>query len=132
MNNKSNCIPVVKKEALNLDNTTEITNGTIESADISIAGHFGNTVCLSLKISSEGCWGGCFLPMRNYTNHIGHVVKAVFETICEATDDTVSFSSLTGKPIRVISKGGSYVGIGHFMKDKWLTEENVTEWMRKN
>ena len=125
-------IPVVKKEELNLDNTTEITNGTIESADISIAGHFGNIVCLSLQISSEGGCGGCFLPMRAYTKHIGYVVKAVFETICESTDDIVPFSSLIGKPIRVISKGSSYVGIGHFMKDRWLTEENVTKWIEEN
>ena len=110
----------------------KIFNGIITRAGTDVIGHFGNIVTLDLAVEAENGWCGCFMPTYNLTLHIGYIIKALMETLDENDDNPKSFSSLVGKPCRVISSMPSFVGIGHFIKDRWLIEPQVQEWMKAN
>ena len=114
-----------KKVNLNLPKDTETLNGVIVQAGVDIAGHFGNCVGLRLEIQTEDGWTQSFMAGYNLTPCIGYIVKAVWETLTDGSDDTLSFSRLDGKPCRVLVSDNKVTGIGAFMTDRWLTVEQV-------
>ena len=125
----SNFIPILSKKEFP-DSIGEIENATIARADVNIIGHFGN--CIALDFELNGCnWVGRFMSHRNFTSCIGFVCKAIFETIAEVSDDGISFSELKGVPCRAIVKDSEIVGIGNFIKDRWLLQSAVQKWVKE-
>lgn len=106
----------------------EVLNAIVRRADIGVIGHFGNPVNLCLELESE-TWLGMFMPFYNMTDSIGYVVEAVMNAIGDESDDTVCFSSLKGRPCRVVHTVDGFVGIGAFMSDKWLLEDDVKAFL---
>lgn len=124
------------EEKLEVPQGAEILNAVIRDADILVAGHFGNAVMLRLELEdSENCVS-CFRPMYNDTWSIGCIVKALFDTLEDPTDDSVPFSSLRGRPVRVLADSGSgryrFIAVGHYMKNRWLTLRNIDKWLAEN
>ena len=137
--NKDRYMPVLKMipfkeddKKLELKSTETICNGVILSADIAAAGHFGNVVSLSIEVKSSEGWCCMFLPGYNHTKYIGFIVKALIDTIKDTTDDNTLLGSLKGCPVRLISNGNRLVGMGHYLNDKWLHEDAIIEWIKKN
>lgn len=110
----------------------EILNAVVRSADVGVTGHFGNTVSLCLELESENGWCGLFMPLYNMTGSIGHVFRAVMGTLCDESNDTVYLSSLKGKPCRVVSTTSKFIGIGAFMSDRWLLEDDVIKFLEES
>ena len=122
-------IPIVTRNDFTLKDVT-ILNGIVSCADIEIIGHYGNVVSLKLGLDMSNGMRGFFMPYYNHTKHIGFIVKALDETLLEPHDDNVAFSALEDTPCRVIEVGNKIVGIGNFMKDRWLLEDEVTKWIK--
>lgn len=102
-----------------------VENNIIQEINILITGHFGNTVSVSIV-----CPNICILPLYNSTNNIGYILRALVELFDKSEDNSVSLSSLTDIPVRLVFDNknpylGKCVGIGHFMKDRFVLIEDL-------
>jgi len=125
-------IPLKKREDIALHDKAIVRNAYITEADIETLGH--GCICASLVLGYESEGGVCgrFWATRNDVRWLGYIAQAIFNTVlAERSDDSVKFSSLVGYPIRVISTGMSCGGIGNFIKDKWLLESDINEWIEE-
>ena len=109
----------------------EICNTVVEEADVCLFGRYGNLITLGLHIKAQDGWCGNFMPTHNLTRDIGFVLKGLFMVIGGfEPDDFTPFSKLKGRPIRVVSAGNKFIGIGNFMEDRWLLESEVEKWAK--
>ena len=127
---KTTYIPILQGTDFTICDNATILNGIVTLADINVIGHFGNVVALALCLDMQNGASCFFMPNYNHTKHIGFIVKAIVETLRESDDDGICFSSLKGTPCRVIEKENTIVGIGNFLKDRWLLESKVTKWIK--
>src|SRR5262245_13714484 len=90
---------------------SNIENAKIESASIQIEDHGILTCMLFLKIlgGSQG-FGG-----YNNNSNLSWYLKRLFVVL-----DVQSFEDLAGKYVRVQSKDGLLVAIGHIVEDRWF------------
>lgn len=107
----------------------DIVNNIIERIDINTIAHFGNAV--SFEIMCD-----CVMPMGNYVNtqNIGYILKSFIELFDLSREDGLRLSEITNVPCRLIFEskngciwGSKCIGIGHFMKDKFVFIEDLAK-----
>lgn len=92
-----------------------IENNIIKGIDINIIAHFGNTPCLTIFCEN-------IMPYGHYNDisRLGYLLKVIVELFEVEREDGVALSELKNIPCRLIFEGEKAIGIGHFMKDKFI------------
>ena len=107
----------------------DIVNNIIERIDINTIAHFGNVVCFEIMCD-------CVMPMGCYnsTQNIGYILKSFIELFDLSREDGLRLSEITNVPCRLIFEskngciwGAKCIGIGHFMKDKFVFVEDLVK-----
>ena len=111
---------ITKAEVENDGHT--IDNEMIGGAQISVVGHFGNAVVLNI-------WTGCcsLIHDHNNTGNLGVLIKALVELFDLTEEDGLDFiKKIKNLPVRIVSDGWGtkVIGLGHFMKDKFVYTED--------
>lgn len=116
---KLNDILITKAEVEN--DGHQIDNEMIHGAQISVIGHFGNVV--SLTIFTGSC---CLLQDNNNTRNLGILIKAFVELFELTEEDGFNFTKLKDVPCRIVSDGpfSKVIGFGHFMKNRFVYTED--------
>lgn len=114
-----------QKEIIQLGHSIE--NNVLESIDINVIAHFGNTVCLELLCSNVG-----IMNSYNNTVNIGYLIRALIELLALEEEDGKRISDIKRIPVRLIFEGNGgwgsrCIGFGHFMKDKFVLTEDFTK-----
>ena len=99
-----------------------IENNIINKLDIEIIAHFGN--CVSLIMDCYCCRP---LPLYNSTANIGYIIKRLVEFLGIEEEDGLALSQIKNVPIRIVYDNNKTVALGHFMKDKFITIEDLME-----
>ena len=103
-----------------------VENNIIEKIDINIIAHFGNIPCLTIVCEN-------IVPYGYYNDiaRVGFLLKAIVEFFGVAREDGIWLSSLKNIPCRLIFEGDGdnhfgekAVGIGHYVKDKFILFED--------
>ena len=103
-----------------------IENDIMHNFEIYVTGHFGN--CVSFSLICEKC---CPPNLRANTNNIGFIIRFLVDFFDKEDDNSVSIrKSLNEIPIRLVydskeSWGGKCIGIGHFMKDRFILIDDL-------
>lgn len=104
-----------------------VKNEMIEGIDINLIGHFGNAVTLEVMVS-QGVLFSCY----NMTRSIGLVLDALYELLDLTEEDGKRLSDIENVPCRVVvDSAGCRVGIGNFMEDKFLLEDDIKNVAKK-
>ena len=107
----------------------DIANNIITNIDVNTIAHFGNTTCF--EIACEDVY-----PMSSYNNtqNLGYVLRAFIEFFELEEEDGIRISDIKNIPCRLIfdSKNGCIwgsrcIGIGHFMKDKFVFIDDLAK-----
>ena len=100
----------------------ELENNIIKNIDVNIIAHFGNITCLTIMCHN-------IQPYCNHNNiaSLGYLIKAFVEFFEKENEDGVMLSTLKNIPCRLIMKGSKAYGIGHFMKDKFILFEDLSQ-----
>ena len=102
-----------------------IENNMIKGIDVSVIGHFGNLVSLSVW-----CTNCSIYHDYNDTQSLGFLFKALVELFDLTEEDGYKvFSKFKDIPIRIICEGGGgwgskVIGFGNFMKDKFVLRDD--------
>ena len=111
-----------------------IENNIIKSIDINIIAHFGNIPCLTIM-----CKDICPYGTYNDIARLGFLLKALVEFFEIEEEDGIMLSKIKDIPCRLIFPengdnhwGERAVGIGHFMKDKFILFEDFKELDKEN
>lgn len=95
----------------------------------------GDKVNLSMFIETAGLTGLGFLDGVDLRGIMGDLQVALIETLFDTrcVDAPMRLLDLEGEPLRIVIniKDGRVIGIGHFMLDKWLTEDDVLDHIKK-
>jgi hypothetical protein len=106
-----------------------IENNIIKEIDINIIAHFGNIPCLTIMCEN-------IMPYGHYNDiaRLGFLLKAIVEFFEVYREDGVMLSKLKNIPCRLVFEengknhwGEKVVGIGHYMKDKFILFEDFNE-----
>ena len=114
---------ILRTEAEIIKDGHQINNEMIGGADISVIGHFGNVVSLTV-------WTGCCCLIHDYNNteNLGYIIKALTE-LFDLTDEDglIFFKAIKNLPVRIVSDGWGtkVIGFGHFMKDRFVYTEDL-------
>ena len=107
----------------------KIENNVIKGVDINIIAHFGNIPCLTIM-----CENICPYGSYNDIARLGYLLKAIVEFFDIGREDGVMLSKLKNIPCRLVFEGNGNshwgekaVGIGHYMKDKFILFEDFNE-----
>ena len=107
-----------------------VSNNIIKSIDINIIAHFGNIPCLTIMCESITPYG-----YYNDIARVGFLIKELVEFFGVDQEDGVMLSELKNIPCRIVYNrngkchfGDKAVGIGHFMKDKFILFEDFSEF----
>lgn len=110
-----------------------VENNIITDIDINIMGHFGNIPCLTIL-----CQNICPYGTYNDIERLGFLLKAIVEFFGLDREDGVKISQLKNIPCRIVYEGkednhwgGKAVGIGHFMKDRFILFKDFNELVPK-
>lgn len=93
----------------------------IVSFELSVIGHFGNSVSLVLMGENIILYSG-----YNNTANIGFIIQYLVELFDISKEDGIYLSEMKDIPVRLVfdspdcSWGSRCVGIGNFMKDKFV------------
>lgn len=93
----------------------------IVSFELSVIGHFGNSVSLVLMGENIILYSG-----YNNTANIGFIIQYLVELFDISREDGIYLSEMKDIPVRLIvdspdcSWGSRCVGVGNFMKDKFV------------
>lgn len=106
-----------------------VANNIIERIDINIIAHFGNIPCLTIICEN-------IVPYGHYNDigRLGYLLKALVEFFGVEREDGVWLSSLKNIPCRLVFEGEGEthwgekaIGIGHYMKDKFILFEDFAK-----
>lgn len=100
-----------KEDILSINPELEYEKTIVENCRISIEGHFGNVVCLSIYSGNREIYGGI-----NNTNNIGYILSylADFFNLPQDACERAKIESLIGREIECFSiKGDRVVCIGN-------------------
>ena len=121
MENKIALNDMIKTEAELRDLGYGIKNDIIEKVDVNTIAHFGNATCLEILCSNI-----CPMSSYNNTGNLGFVIRALIELLDLSREDGLRLSKIKNVPCRLVfnepdcSWGSSAIGIGNFMKDKFV------------
>lgn len=98
----------------------EIENDVIRSVDVRAIAHFGDVVCLVV-------WCDNVTPISSYNNtkNLGYVIQAFIKLFDLSKEDGVDLSEIKDVPCRLVFYKGRCVGLGHFMKDRFVFTEDL-------
>ena len=103
-----------------------VENNIIKEIDINIIAHFGNIPCLTIV-----CENICPYGSYNDIARLGYLLKAIVEFFGVDREDGVMLSKIKNIPCRIVFEkngtnhwGERAVGIGHYMKDKFVLFED--------
>ena len=98
----------------------EIENDLIRSVDVRVIAHFGNVVCFVV-------WCDNVTPMSSYNNtkNLGYVIQAFIKLFDLSKEDGVALSEIKDVPCRLVFYKGRCVGLGQFMKDRFVFTEDL-------
>ena len=111
-----------------------VENNIIEKIDINIIAHFGNIPCLTIVCEN-------IVPYGYYNDiaRVGFLLKAIVEFFGIDREDGVWLSSLKNIPCRLVFEGDGdnhfgekAVGIGHYMKDKFILFEDFAKLAKES
>lgn len=98
-----------------------VRNSMINKIDISLIGHFGNVVTIEVKT----CHGNLFKEY-SATRCLGKVLQVLYDLLDLTEEDGRSLSSVYGIPCRIVCDvRARAVGLGHFMKDKFILDKDL-------
>lgn len=106
-----------------------VENNIIKEVDINIIAHFGNIPCLTMICEN-------ILPYGHYNDirRLGYLLKAIVEFFGVDREDGVMLSKLKNIPCRIVFEGNrknhlgeKAVGIGHYMRDKFILFEDFNK-----
>lgn len=106
-----------------------VENNIIKGIDINIIAHFGNIPCLTIMCEN-------IIPYGHYNDisRLGYLLKAIVEFFELAKEDGVFLSELKNIPCRIVFEGNGKshwgekaIGIGHYMKDKFILFDDFCE-----
>lgn len=107
----------------------DISNNIISSVNVNTIAHFGNTTCFEII-----CKDICPMSTYNNTQNLGFVLRAFIEFFEIDEEDGLKISEIKNIPCRLIfeSKNGCIwgsrcIGIGHFMKDKFVFIQDLAK-----
>lgn len=107
-----------------------IENNMIEFIDVNVVGHFGNATTLTMAFQNCCLFGGYSLGRL-----IGEVLKIIVEVLELTKDEGVPISRIKNIPVRIVVEkgwGNKIIGFGHFMKDRFVLEEDVIALAKEN
>lgn len=96
-----------------------IENNIIVSIDIRCIGRYENMV--SLEVLATNC---LLYNAYSNTDNIGWQFKALVELFDLSKEDGFYLSRFKNIPCRIITYGPKVIGFGHFMKDKFVYNED--------
>jgi hypothetical protein len=125
MDKKITLESIIKKEEDIRSLGFDIQNNIIEEVNVNTIAHFGNVTCL--EIYCTNIW-----PMCTYNNtlNLGLLIRALIELLGISAEDGLSLSEIKNIPCRLVFNdtdcwcGSKCIGIGHFMKDKFVPIED--------
>lgn len=106
-----------------------VENDIIKEIDINIIAHFGNIPCLTIMCEN-------IVPYGHYNDiaRVGFLLKALVEFFEVDREDGIMLSELKNIPCRIVFDGNGKnhwgekaVGIGHYMRDKFILFENFNK-----
>ena len=99
-----------------------LENNIIKEVDINIIAHFVNIPCFTII-----CENICPYAAYNNIGNLGYLLKAFVEFFEVDKEDGVMLSKIKNIPCRLVFEGNGEnhwgekaVGIGHYMKDKFI------------
>lgn len=107
----------------------DIANNIITNIDVNTIAHFGNTTCFEIACTDV-------YPMSCYNNtrNLGYILKAFIEFFEIDEEDGLRIRDIKNIPCRLIFEskngctwGSKCIGIGHFMKDKFVFIEDLVK-----
>lgn len=114
-----------------------IHNGIIRRVKISIIGHFGGVISIGFEIETES--GIYSNVMGEYSSTItgGIILQNIFNLFDFVEDDPIGLEKLNNVPCRyIVEDCGQCVGIGSFLKDRFMifknTHEDAMKYIEKN
>ena len=116
-----NKLPIVKTAAeIQSCSDYVISNSSISNVYIRILGHFGNEISLEFITSN-----GRLFDMNILTKNIGRILQFLVGFLGLSKEDGLQLSEIHNAPCRVITKHGCICGIGHFVYDQFVLEEEL-------
>lgn len=112
---------ILKKEKELKDYT--LKNDIIKSFDITIYGHYGNTMNPLMYLSS-GCINFNTISSKDIQSFFANTLNLLDLT----KEDRQTLSEITDVPIRLVLSNTiekTIIGFGHFMKDKFILFEDI-------
>ena len=102
-----------------------IENNIIEEIHFNCMGHFGNAI--SFEIFCEDV-----IPFSGYNNvaNVGYIFKAFVELFGLTEDDSLREADIKNVPCRLVIDKGRAIGIGHFMRDKFVLSKDLANICR--
>lgn len=119
---------IIRNEEFLSSRKYRIANNRITEVDIKIIAHFGNVPCFTIVCEN-------IVPFSLYNNisNLGYLTKAFVELFEVDREDGVFLSDLKNIPCRLVfpdnntdNFGCKCIGIGHFMKDKFVLFEDFS------
>lgn len=103
-------------------------NNIIKYVDVNIIAHFGNLPCFTIM-----CENICPYSAYNNIANLGYLLKGFVEFFEVDKEDGVMLSTIKNILCRIVFSGNGdnhfgekAVGIGHYMKDKFILFEDFT------
>lgn len=114
----------------------DVVNNIIKNIDVNTIAHFNNTTCFEIM-----CDCVCPMGVYNNTQNLGFILQAFIKLFDLSEEDGIRISEIKNIPCRLIFEskngciwGSKCIGIGHFMKDKFVFIEDfvkLNEWNEK-
>lgn len=109
----------------------EITNGFVKGMDIDVIGHFNNMVTLDMPLVFDVAkWVNPFAT-TNFTRDCGLVIRCIFDLLDIFEEDGKRLSEIKNVPCRVVCNNYAFAGIGNYMKNKFLLEEDLIAFLKE-
>lgn len=106
-------------------------NGIINKFGILFFGHCSSIV-LEMHISYTGR-NYRFFYLIKLDKSIGLVLKTLSQLILPVTDDMINLNEINNKYCRVVlNEKDEPIGIGNLIENKFVLEEDLKNWIKKN
>jgi len=105
----------------------EPKNALIAGIDLNLIGHFGDIVTLEIRLSD----GMVVFNRYNATARIGYLIQCLYDLFELSDENGKRLSEVRNVPCRILCSPDGVVGIGHFMKDRFICEEHFFQYCEK-